>query len=190
VPAALRRGDVPFEWARTKLQVDSVHSSLEGPWFDRQGNLLVSDIPYGRIFSISPAGDSRVLADYDGKPNGLAIRPDGTVLIADYEHGLLALEPGTEEPRSLAMRYNAERFRGLSGLVVAASGMVYFTDQGQSDLLRPTGRVFRYRDGAGVELLLSGLPDRPPRGRRLAGSYPTAANQAGYMRLGTVVVVY
>ena len=32
-------------------------SFLEGPSFDRAGNLYVTDIPFGRVFRISPAGD-------------------------------------------------------------------------------------------------------------------------------------
>ena len=30
------------------------HSFLEGPSFDRDGNLYVVDIPFGRVFRISP----------------------------------------------------------------------------------------------------------------------------------------
>jgi gluconolactonase len=153
LPAELHSTDGFSEWARTKLQVDSVHSFLEGPCFDPHANLLVSDIPQGRIFSISPAGETGVIADYEGEPNGLAVHSDGTVLTADYQHGLLALDPGAREPRTVAVRYNTERFRGLSDLVLAD---IYFTDQGQSDLVRPTGRVFRYREGTGVELLICG----------------------------------
>jgi len=42
--------------------VQELESFLEGPSFDRAGNLYVTDIPFGRVFRISPAG--RVDADH------------------------------------------------------------------------------------------------------------------------------
>jgi len=41
---------------------------LEGPAFDREGNLYMVDIPYGRILRMSPRGDFDVAAEYDGWP--------------------------------------------------------------------------------------------------------------------------
>ncbi|MBV8169110.1 MAG: SMP-30/gluconolactonase/LRE family protein, partial [Alphaproteobacteria bacterium] len=41
---------------------------LEGPSFDRAGNLYVVNIPYGQVFRISPQGDFVVIAEYDGEP--------------------------------------------------------------------------------------------------------------------------
>ncbi len=66
-------------------------SFLEGPSFDRTGNLYASDIPYGRIFRIEAAQRWSLVAEYDGWPNGLALHADGSLWIADHRRGLLRL---------------------------------------------------------------------------------------------------
>jgi hypothetical protein len=48
-------------WSDANRQGREVDSFLEGPSFDRNGDLYVTDIPYGRVFRISPQG--RVDAD-------------------------------------------------------------------------------------------------------------------------------
>src|SRR5438309_5373094 len=80
------------EWADANKPGHEVDSFLEGPTFDREGNLYVVDIPFGRIFRISPALEWTVAAQYDGWPNGLALHRDGSLWIADYRRGLLRLE--------------------------------------------------------------------------------------------------
>ncbi|MGY4498450.1 sugar lactone lactonase YvrE [Bradyrhizobium sp. GM24.11] len=50
---------------------------IEEPSFDKSGNLYVVDIPFGRIFRISPDGIWSLIIEYDGWPNGLKIAPDG-----------------------------------------------------------------------------------------------------------------
>jgi gluconolactonase len=49
-------------------------------------------------------------------------------------------------------------FQGLNDLVFASNGDLYFTDQGQSGLENPTGRVFRLRAGGALELVLDRIP--------------------------------
>lgn len=58
---------------------------LEGPIVDENGNLFCVDIPYGRILKITPDKHVEVCIEWDGEPNGLARRPDGSLLIADYK---------------------------------------------------------------------------------------------------------
>src|SRR5690348_7910567 len=69
LPAKLRtRGRTA--WSDPNRQGAEVDSFLEGPSFDREGNLWCVDIPYGRIFRIDPKGNWEVAAQYDGWPNG------------------------------------------------------------------------------------------------------------------------
>lgn len=86
-----REGD--SDWVRANKPGQQVASFLEGPSFDRDGNLYVTDIPYGRIFRVSPAGEWELVIEYDGWPNGLKIHRDGRLFIADYKHGILEPEP-------------------------------------------------------------------------------------------------
>ena len=131
---------------------------LEGPSFDREGNLYVTNIPYGQIFRVSPDGEFTLLASYDGEPNGLKIHKDGRLFIADHEQGLMLLDPWSGKVEAFLDRPHGERFKGLNDLVFAKNGDLYFTDQGESGLQDPTGRLYRLRAGGRLELLLDNVP--------------------------------
>jgi gluconolactonase len=45
------------EWTEANRGGVAVECFLEGPSFDRDGNLWVVDIPFGRIFRIDPRGE-------------------------------------------------------------------------------------------------------------------------------------
>src|SRR5690242_10627878 len=72
-------------WADFNKAGHPIDSFLEGPSFDRQGNLYVTDIPHGRIFKVTPSGDWSLVAEYDGWPNGLKFHKDGRAFITDYK---------------------------------------------------------------------------------------------------------
>lgn len=146
------RGE-PTEWSKTVRPGKRIHSFLEGPSFDRDGNLYVSDTPHGRIFRISPAGWETVV-EYDGQPNGLAIHKDGRLIVADYRRGILSIDPENGTVTTLS----GEGFLGCSDLVFKSNGDLYFTDAGHSSLRDPSGRVYRLSAGGELELLFSNVP--------------------------------
>jgi len=131
---------------------------LEGPAFDRAGNLYVVNIPAGQILKVDAAGKFSLVAEYDGEPNGLAIHKDGTFYIADHRRGLLTLDPATGTVKTLIDRPRREGFKGLNDLTFSSSGELYFTDQGQSGLHDPTGRLWRWTEKDGLDLLLDNIP--------------------------------
>ena len=131
---------------------------LEGPSFDRDGNLYVTNIPYRQIFKVSPDGEFTVVASYDGEPKGLKIHRDGRIFIADHKQGLMLLDPHSGKVEAFLDRPRGERFKGLNDLVFANNGDLYFTDQGESGLHDPTGRLYRLRVGGRLELLLDNVP--------------------------------
>jgi gluconolactonase len=153
------------EWGAANKPGEPIESFLEGPSFDRAGNLYVVDIPFGRIFRISPKLAWTLVAEYDGWPNGIAIHRDGALWIADYRRGLLRLDPTAKpgqgaapSPKALLGHRNSESFRGLNDLTFDAQGNCYFTDQGQTGLHDPTGRVYRLRAAGQLEMVLGGIP--------------------------------
>jgi gluconolactonase len=131
---------------------------LEGPSFDRAGNLYVTDIPNGRVWRIAPDGALQKVAEYDGEPNGLKIHKDGRIFIADHKHGLLLLDAASGAVTPHLDRPFHERFKGLNDLLFARNGDCYFTDQGESDLRDPTGRLYCLRAGGRLECLLDCVP--------------------------------
>ena len=148
-------------WSDPNRQGAELDSFLEGPSFDRDGNLWCVDIPFGRIFRIDPRGDWELAVQYDGWPNGLKIHRDGRIFIADYRKGLLQLNPRTGGIETVLGTAFSESFKGLNDLHFADNGDLYFTDQGQSGIADPTGRVWRLRgpgahEGSLEKLLTNG----------------------------------
>lgn len=157
LPESLRKPQ-PSEWAAANKPGHVVASFLEGPSFDRAGNLWVTDIPHGRIFRISPALQWTLVAEYDGWPNGLAIHRDGSVWIADYRRGLLKLDPASGSLSTILGHRNSESFKGLNDLTFDAGGRCYFTDQGQTGLHDPSGRVYRLGTDGRLDCLMANVP--------------------------------
>jgi gluconolactonase len=136
--------DGDSDWARANKPGQKVKSFLEGPSFDRDGNLYVTDIPYGRILRIDPQGRWALVAEYDGWPNGLKIHRDGRIFIADYKQGILTLDPHTGAVTPFLTHSRSEGFKGVNDLFFDTGGKLYFTDQGQTGQQDPTGRVYAY----------------------------------------------
>jgi gluconolactonase len=133
-------------------------SFLEGPSFDRLGNLYCVDLVFGRIFRVDAEGGFHLVVQYDGEPNGLKIHRDGRLFVADRRHGIIVIDPVTKRIQHVLERYDLEPFKGPNDLVFSPTGDLYFTDQGMSDLVNATGRVFRLRADGRLDLLLDKLP--------------------------------
>src|SRR5215813_427629 len=127
-------------WSDPNRQGAEVECFLEGPSFDREGNLWIVDIPFGRIFRISPQKEWDLVVQYDGWPNGLKFHKDGRAFIADYKKGLLVLDPQTARLEPILETAFSEGFKGLNDLHFASNGDLYFTDQGQTGIADPTRR--------------------------------------------------
>ena len=158
LPDQLRKAEATSEWFEHQPGFLPRHSLLEGPSFDRQGNLYCVDIPWGRVFRVDPAGTFTLIAEYDGEPNGLKIHRDGRIFIADYKHGILVLDPDSGAVTPFLERVRLERLKAVNDLVFASNGDLYFTDQGLTGLHDPTGRVFRVRAGGQIDCLLDNIP--------------------------------
>jgi gluconolactonase len=138
---------------------DAKRNSLEGPSFDRAGNLWCVDTRLGRLHRISPDGKWEMALEYDGAPNGLKFHKDGRAFIADRRNGLVVFDPASGRVETLvAGPAPGEKFKGLNDLVFHKNGDVCFTDQGRTGLQDPSGRVFRYTSAGKLECLLGNAP--------------------------------
>lgn len=146
------------EWSDANKPGHEVDSFLEGPSFDRAGNLFVTDIPFGRIFRISPALEWTLVAEYDGWPNGMAFHRDGALWITDYRRGILRHSREGGNPETILGHRNSESFKGVNDLTFDREGHCYFTDQGQTGLHDPSGRVYRLRANGQLDVLIGGIP--------------------------------
>jgi gluconolactonase len=159
LPEALHYRGEPNDWVRTTRPGRRLHSFLEAPCFDADGNLWLVDVPHGRMFKVDRAGEWTLAYEYGGEPHGLARLGDGRFAVTDYRLGLLAFDPVARRHTVICDRVNTEAFRGLSDITAAPNGDLWFTDPGRSSLSDPTGRLFRLRAGeARPELVLANIP--------------------------------
>jgi gluconolactonase len=145
-------------WVDVQMHGAPTPFFLEGPSFDRAGNLWVVDIPWGRIFRIKPDGTVTLVTEYDGEPNGLKFHKDGRAFIADHRHGIMVLDPASGKVEPYFDRPLLERFKGVNDLIFASNGDLYFTDQGQTGLHDPTGRLYRLRTSGQLDCILRNVP--------------------------------
>jgi gluconolactonase len=155
LPEEFHATERPSAWLQGRGAAPT-HSFLEGPSFDRAGNLYTVDLAHGRIFRIAPDRSWSVFADYDGIPNGLKLHRDGRIFVADHQNGLLVFDPETgerlDDPRT------RHAFKGLNDLTFADNGDLYVTDQGKSGYEDLSGAVYRLRPSGERDLIFTGLP--------------------------------
>lgn len=156
LPARYRKSGTPPERLAAGKTATTMGSFLEGPSFDRAGNLYVVDLAWGRIFRVSPRGDWDLVIEYEGEPNGLAIHQDGRIFVADHKLGIVCLKDGKVVP--VVSRFRQQTFKGVNDLTFSADGDLFFTDQGVTDLADPTGCVYRYGTDGKLRQLASCLP--------------------------------
>ena len=161
MPKAFRRKGVRTEWPDTNRPGQGTDCFVEGPSFDTDGNLYlvdVLDVPFGRIFKITPGGQWSLVAEYESWPNGLKICPDG----------IMELDAQAARMQPVLTSRNSESFHSCSELHIAGNGDIHFTDQGQIGLHDPTGCVYRLtRDGRFDRLIDTGIS---PNGQVLDSS--------------------
>lgn len=158
LPDHLRLAGKPSAWLDLHLRGARRHSLLEGPSFDAAGRLYLVDVPFGRIFRVSPDGEFEVIAEYDGQPNGLKIHRDGRIFLADHKRGLMLLDPDAGRVEALVEEAPDGPFKGLNDLFFASNGDLYFTDQGQTGQHDPSGRVFCLEASGTLRLVLDRIP--------------------------------
>jgi len=158
MPERFRRAGVRSAWADANRAGQPTDCFLEGPVFDAAGNLYVTDIPFGRIFRIDAAGEWDLVAEWDGEPNGAKFLNERELLVTDYRNGLMACDVTTGAVRPYLERRNSERFKGVNDLVFDSLGNLYFSDQGQTGLHDPSGRLYRLRPNGQFDLLLANVP--------------------------------
>ncbi len=121
----------------------------------------------GRILRYpSSGGDATTIADTGGRPLGIELPGDGTLIVCDAHRGLLRVTP-KGEVTTLVDSFGGEQFIFTNNAAIASDGTIYFTVTSTrytihvyvDDLLEHsgTGRLFAYRPDGTTELLMDGL---------------------------------
>jgi len=127
-------------------------SFTEGPVFDAQGNLFVSEPYAGRVTKITPEG-SRSLWLECKLANGHKVLPNGNHLLC-VEAEVLLLDGSGRVLRKMVTNYEGVPLRAPNDLGLDSHGGFYFTDPGGSRE-KPIGTVY-YVDPQGVTHLVAG----------------------------------
>ncbi|MGC1506739.1 MAG: SMP-30/gluconolactonase/LRE family protein [Sulfitobacter sp.] len=155
LPEALHHKGAPSVWAQMTRPGQQMHSFLEAAFFDDSGAMWVSDVPYGRVFRITPDGEWETMHQIDGEPHAMRLAPDGQRIAVDYKHGLIALT-GFDRFSTISTGGDTP-FLGLSDMIYGPDGALWFTDSGRSSLSDPVGRVYRWQEGD-LRLVLDCVP--------------------------------
>lgn len=145
LPEALHHTGEPSPWAKMTRPGQPMHSFLEAAFFDSDADLWLSDVPYGRVFRISPSGDWTQVHQIEGEPHAMRHAPDGRHIAVDHHHGLIELTG--ENSFGILSAGGPTPFLGLSDMAYGPDGVLWFTDSGRSSLSDPSGRVYRWHEG-------------------------------------------
>lgn len=102
-----------------------------------------------------------------GRPLGIEVDRDGSLVVCDADRGLLRIDPRTQEVSVLVDQLDGVPFRCTNNAAIASDGSVFFTDssrafgvrQFKGDLLEHgcTGRLLRWHPDGQTTVLLDGL---------------------------------
>jgi len=125
---------------------------IEGPVFDREGNLWFVEIGSGCIARITSAGKYENIIDlgYKWGPNGMKFDRNGNLIICHRQRGILELNPDTLKVRTIVPDFYGKKFNGPNDLILDSKGWAYFTDPWTTGVHNPTGAVYRVNLNTGV----------------------------------------
>jgi len=135
---------LPTITAEPWVQIDAgPHIFLEGPAFDREGNLFVSSIFDSRILKITPEKKVTTIFSKEGLlPDGIAIHKDGRLFVVCLTGKIIAINPDGSNLTYIEARYQG-RPRSGNDLVFDSKGNFYVTDF-TGTIADPTGGVYRF----------------------------------------------
>ena len=149
---------LPTIEAEPWLKIDSDENKiLEGPAFDRDGNLFVTSPSHGIVYKITDNdkismifNNRRVIVD------GSAFHKDGRLFIACLSGELLIMDPDGSNVTIKYPEYNGERL-SINDLVFDCKGNIYVTDF-KGTVMEPDGGIYRLSsDGEEVQQVLHNL---------------------------------
>ncbi|NIF80467.1 SMP-30/gluconolactonase/LRE family protein [Paraburkholderia sp. Cy-641] len=134
---------------------DECVGRLEGPSFDRDGNLWMVSPATGSIFRVSEDGHCEVVAQTPA-PNATRFSRDGRLFGVDNKLGVFWIDTHTLKVTFVTDKFRSESFHGLDDLYFDSEGGLYLTDAYGSSVLNPQGQLFYLSATGEVRKLISG----------------------------------
>ncbi|MFC1895747.1 SMP-30/gluconolactonase/LRE family protein [Thermodesulfobacteriota bacterium] len=130
---------IPEPWVMIE---DSPNTFLEGPAFDRDGNLFVSSVFDGRVFKITPDKTiSTIFNNPEIQVDGLAFHKDGRLFVACISGEVVAMNPDGSNLTIIKVK-GPEKPLAANDLVFDSQGNLYVTDFA-GNVANPAGGVYR-----------------------------------------------
>lgn len=133
---------------------------MEGPAFDRDGNLYAVDGRQGIVVRITPQAEVSIYCRTPGGPNGSAFHPDGRLFCTDPPlKAIIEIPPGGGSYRIFADRCSedGQPFHGPNDLRFNRNGDLYWTDPGMGKRETPDRGVYWATPDGYVRRFTSGL---------------------------------
>lgn len=134
---------------------DQCVGRLEGPNFDRDGNLWMVSPATSSIYRVTPDGKCKVVAQTPA-PNGTRFSRDGQLFGVDHKLGVFRLDTKSLKVTFITNQIGSENFHGLDDLYFDRTGGLYLTDAYGSSVLHPQGQLFYLTPDGTVRRLISG----------------------------------
>jgi lactonase len=158
VPLPPELKSLPTIEAELWIQIDpNPDLRIEGPAFDREGNLFVTSPYHGRIYKTSPEKQVRKIHENSKIKNiGCAIHKDGRLFLACGTGELMTMNPDGSNVDFVKPRYKGKPEK-FNDLVFDSHGNLYVTDF-TGTVPHPTGGVYRFNsDFSKIDLILDNL---------------------------------
>ena len=158
VPLPPALSGIPTINAVPWVQIDpGPQAFLEGPAFDREGNLFIVSVFASKILKITP--DKKVTTIYTQQglmPVGLAFHKDGRLFAVNLSGKILSLNPDGTNPQEINVKVQGKPIRP-NDCVFDLKGNLYVTDW-WGHIADPIGGVYRYSaDFKTVQPVVQGL---------------------------------
>ena len=154
----------------TPRLLDLLGTGAEDVAVDHGGRILCG-VEDGRILRLSPDGRRvEVVADTLGRPMGVEVDDDGTLVVCDCTRGLLRVDPESAAVRVLVGAEESVEGRPVllcNNSTIGPDGAIWFSDSSsrftqplwKADLLEHsgTGRLLRRDAGGRVDVVATGL---------------------------------
>ena len=125
---------------------------VEGPTFDKDGNLWIVGLDTRDIYRVTPDGKCESVAKTPA-PNGLRFHRDGRLFGTDHFAGLFWMDIKTLKITWITNQYNGGNLHGVNDLIFDKDGGLYLTDAYGSGEYVKRGQVFYMSpDGAITKL--------------------------------------
>lgn len=143
-PIPASEANLPVITAEPWLKLDNDPKVfLEGPAFDREGNLYITSVEEGRIIKVTPDGKiSNIFQKKGVLTDGLAIHKDGRLFVACISGELLSMDLNGGNVTNIDVKYQGKP-KQLNDLTFDSKGNLYVSDFGGT-FFNPVGGIYRY----------------------------------------------